>query len=235
MHDALAELEAAIDYRFMDRTLLEESLTHRSFTNEAADRGIRDNERLEFFGDAVLAFCVSRELLEHFPASREGELTRARAALVDERSLAAIADEIGLGRHLRLGRGEERTGGRTKRSLLANAFEALLAAVCLDGGIEAAQRLVQGRLVPHFHDIARRASGQDAKTEFQEFAQATRGTTPCYTLIEATGPDHARIFTVAVSLGAEEYGRGRGGSKKAAEQEAARHGLERLRAATVQR
>lgn len=235
MNDTLAGLEAVIDYRFVDRALLEEALTHRSFANEAADRGMRDNERLEFFGDAILAFCVSRELLAHFPASSEGELTRARAVLVDERSLAAIADEIGLGSHLRLGRGEERTGGRTKRSLLANAFEALLAAVYLDGGIDVAQRLVRERLVPHFRDIARRAAGQDAKTEFQELAQASCGATPHYTLVETAGPDHARLFTVAVSLGAQEYGRGRGGSKKAAEQEAARNGLERLRATAAVR
>jgi ribonuclease-3 len=229
MNETLAELETVIGYRFGDRALLLEALTHRSFVNEAGAPGMKDNERLEFFGDAILAFCVSRELLEHFPASSEGELTKARAALVDEQSLAAVAGEIGLGTHLRLGRGEDRSGGRTKRSLLANAFEALLAAVYLDGGMDAALRLVRERLVPHFGDLACRTAGRDAKTEFQELSQATCGVTPRYALVEVSGPHHARCFTVAALLGEEECGRGQGRSKKDAEQEAARSALERLR------
>lgn len=230
MDETLAGLEAEIGYEFVDRALLREALTHRSFVNEAGDRKEKDNERLEFFGDAVLALCVSHELLTAFPDSSEGELTRARSALVDEASLAAIAGEVGLGDYLRLGRGEERSGGRGKRSLLANAFEALVAAVYLDGGIDAAQRLVRERFVPHFRDLACRTAGRDTKTEFQELAQALCNTTPHYVLTETAGPDHDRSFTVAVLLGDEEYGRGQGRSKKAAEQEAARNGMERLRA-----
>lgn len=228
MDENFSDLETAIGYRFCDRALLREALTHRSYLNEAVDAQSRDNERLEFFGDAVLAFCVSLELLSHFPASREGELTKARASLVDEKSLAHLAGEIRLGEYLLLGRGERLTGGREKRSILANAFEALVAAIYLDGGLEPVQRLVRTHFVPLFHDVTSRAAGKDAKTELQERAQALAGIMPLYRLKETSGPDHARFFTVAVFLGDEELGVGCGKSKKEAEQEAAGKGLRRM-------
>ncbi len=222
--DQLAGLEAAIGYRFANRHFLEEALTHRSFLNEAGGKSARDNERLEFFGDAVLDFVVSDLLLERFPECREGELTRIRAALVAEESLALLARQIGLGGYLRLGRGEEKSGGREKRSLLADAYEALLAAVYLDGGAEPVRRLVS----EHFTPFMTGPGGRDYKTEFQELSQAIRGTTPRYVLKEASGPDHDRTFVVQVLVGEECLGKGTGRSKKEAEQAAAKTAITRL-------
>lgn len=216
--DALARIEARLSYRFRDRGLLQEALTHRTYVNEA---GGKDNQRLEFFGDAVLDFLLSDMLLVRFPDSREGELTRIRAALVDEASLARVAAELDLGRSLRLGRGEEKGGGRQKRSLLADAFEALLAALYLDGGIDEARRVV-GELFTPLLSCREILSGRDAKTELQERARLLRGELPCYRLKEASGPDHDRRFIVEVYLGEELMGEGVGRTKKEAEQDAAR-------------
>ncbi|KAF0220634.1 MAG: ribonuclease [Geobacteraceae bacterium] len=228
-NEELAQLEAAISYRFNNRRLLEEALTHRSFLNETGEKSARDNERLEFFGDAVIDFFLSSILLERFPDSREGDLTRIRASLVDEESLAFLAAKIGLGRYLRLGRGEERSGGREKRSILADAYEALLAAVYLDGGVLPVQALVGNHFAPLLENRAAATAGRDFKTEFQEQAQALRGTTPRYILKEASGPDHDRIFTVEAFVGDEFMGVGSGRSKKEAEQAAARGGVARLK------
>lgn len=226
--DILAQLEAALEYGFTDRRLLVESMTHRSFLNEAGDPGVRDNERLEFFGDAVLGFFISRELLMRFPDRREGELTRLRAALVDEESLARFAAAMGLGRYLRLGRGEERSGGREKRSILANAAEALLAALYLDGGSAPVERLLASYFTPLLDAAAGEAAVTDYKTELQEMTQARYGTTPRYELEGVEGPDHERRFAVAVAVGAERLGEGTGRSKKEAEQAAARMAVGRL-------
>ncbi|WP_224983193.1 ribonuclease III [Geomonas agri] len=216
--DTLAGLEARIKYRFSNPELLQEALTHRTYVNEA---GGKDNQRLEFFGDAVLDFLLSDLLLRRFPESREGELTKMRAALVDEVSLGRIAAELELGASLRLGRGEEKGGGRNKRSLLADALEALLAALYLDGGIEAARRLVHDLFEPLL-DAPELLSGRDAKTELQEQARNLRRELPRYQLKDATGPDHDRRFTVEVYLGEELMGEGVGRTKKEAEQDAAR-------------
>ncbi len=226
--DTLMGLETAIGHRFGNRRLLEEAVTHRSFLNEAGDKSARDNERLEFFGDAVIDFFVSGMLLERFPECREGELTRIRAALVAEESLAFLARQIDLGRYLRLGRGEEKSGGREKRSLLADAYEALLAAVYLDGGAEPARRLVAEHFSPFMTGQAGGPGGRDYKTELQELAQAERGTTPRYVVKEAYGPDHDRTFVVLLLVGEECLGEGAGRSKKEAEQAAARAGIARL-------
>lgn len=228
--DILADLEAVLEYRFSDRRLLVEALTHRSFLNEAGDAGVRDNERLEFFGDAVLGFFISRELLARFPERREGELTRLRAALVDEESLARFAAALGLGRYLRLGRGEERSGGREKRSILANAGEALLAALYLDGGAEPVERLLLRYFAPLLESEGWGTAARDYKTELQELAQACYGTIPRYELEGVAGPDHERRFTVAVSVEGERLGEGSGRSKKEAEQVAARMAVGRLQA-----
>jgi ribonuclease-3 len=224
--DRLARVERALGYRFRDRALLEEALTHRTFVNESG--GGKDNQRLEFFGDAVLDFLLSDLLLVRFPGSREGELTRIRAALVDEASLASLAIGLDLGSSLRLGRGEEKGGGREKRSLLADAFEALLAALYLDGGIEEARRVV------HEHFAALLASGdglsmRDFKTDLQERARLERGELPRYQLKKASGPEHDRRFTVEIYLGAELMGEGAGRTKKEAEQAAARAASARLK------
>lgn len=216
--DTLTGVEKRIQYRFNNRELLEEALTHRTFVNEA---GGKDNQRLEFFGDAVLDFLLSDLLLKRFPASREGELTKIRAALVDEVSLGRLAAELDLGRALRLGRGEEKGGGREKRSLLADAFEALLAALYLDGGIDPVRRLVHELFEPLL-SAPETLSGRDAKTELQERARLVRGELPRYELKDATGPDHDRRFTVEIYLGDELMGEGVGKTKKEAEQDAAR-------------
>jgi ribonuclease-3 len=226
--DVLVELESAIKYRFSDRSLLEEALTHRSFLNEAGDQSIRDNERFEFFGDSVLDFFLSRELLEYFPASREGDLSRFRAQLVREENLGTLARLISLGKFLRLGRGEEKSGGREKRSILADAYEALLAAVYLDGGPVPLESLVKSHFGPLLETVAVASTGRDCKTELQELVQVLSGNVPHYHHEKPEGPDHARIFAVQVFVGDDCIGAGSGKSKKEAEQEAARAGLERL-------
>ena len=217
--DRLTEMEAKLGYRFSDRGLLEEALTHRTYVNEAG--GGKDNQRLEFFGDSVLDFLLSDMLLVRFPESREGELTRIRAALVDEASLARIAAELEIGSCLRLGRGEEKGGGRQKRSLLADAFEALLAALYLDGGIEVARRVVVAYFTPLLA-AGQELSGRDFKTDLQERARHARGELPRYQLKEVNGPDHDRVFTVEIYLGEQLMGEGVGRTKKEAEQDAAR-------------
>jgi len=220
MHDgSFATIEEKLGYRFQDRRLLEEALTHRTYVNETG--GGKDNQRLEFFGDAVLDFLLSDMLLVQFPGSREGELTRIRAALVDEVSLARIAAQLDLGSCLRLGRGEEKGGGRQKRSLLADAFEALLAALYLDGGLEPARRVVTENFAPLLAS-GELLSGRDAKTQLQEQAMLLRGELPRYQLKQVSGPDHDRRFSVEIYLGDELMGEGVGRTKKEAEQDAAR-------------
>jgi ribonuclease-3 len=228
-NDKLCELEIAIGYRFTDRRLLYQALTHRSYVNETADKSVKDNERLEFFGDAVIDFYLSDQLYKRFPESREGELTRIRASLVDEESLAQLAGRLDLGRFLKLGRGEEKCGGRGKKSILADAYEALLAAVYLDGGAVAVQSLVEAQFTPLMERHAGGALPRDYKTEFQELTQALRGETPRYMLKDASGPDHDRVFKVEALVGGERFGEGGGRSKKEAEQAAAREGIARLR------
>jgi ribonuclease-3 len=225
----LAELELAIGYAFKDRLLLCQAMTHRSFVNEAVDRKVKENERLEFFGDAILDFFLSDRLYRRFPESREGDLTRIRASLVDEESLAQLAGRLDLGKYLRLGKGEEKSGGRGKRSILADAYEALVAAVYLDGGTAAVQTLLDAHFSPL---IERHGSGmvsRDYKTEFQELSQAVKGVTPRYLLKESSGPDHDRVFRIEALIGADCYGEGVGRSKKEAEQAAAREGYARLK------
>ncbi|HJV36664.1 ribonuclease III [Geomonas sp.] len=215
----LETLEEKLGYRFRERGFLEEALTHRTFVNETG--GGKDNQRLEFFGDAVLDFLLSDILMLQFPASREGDLTRMRAALVDETSLAAIAASVDLGSYLRLGRGEEKGGGRQKRSLLADAFEALVAAIYLDGGLEAVKGVVEAIFRPLLAS-GEVLTGRDFKTDLQERARLARGELPRYQLKEVSGPDHDRRYTVEIYLGKELMGEGIGRSKKEAEQAAAK-------------
>ncbi len=227
--DNLSRLEERIGYRFTDQCLLQEALTHRSYLNEAPLDGVADNERLEFFGDSVLSLFISHRLFLEFPDKREGELSRLRASLVDEAALAKMAEGVGIGECLRLGRGEERTGGRTKRSILADAYEALIGAIYLDGGADLVKPLID-RHYSHLAEVANNLSSErDSKTEFQELAQSCQGMTPHYVTTGTSGPDHARIFTVAAFLGDLQMGEGSGMSKKEAEQEAARQSLARLR------
>lgn len=223
----LSQLEDRIGYRFRDRTLFECALTHRSFSNEQT-QSPPYNERLEFLGDAVLDLAVGEALFQEHPDMVEGELTRLRADLVNEQNLAAVARLLGLGEWLRLGRGEERSGGRDKPSLLANALEALLGAVFCDGGWEAARplcrRLLEVTLPVHLDG----GPFRDYKTRLQETLQESLGRPPVYELTGSSGPDHARLFTAEVCLDGRVLGSGTGRTKKAAEQEAAARALELL-------
>ena len=221
-------LEEKIGYRFSDAALLRESLTHKSFSNEQPGRDVPHNERLEFLGDAVLDLVVSQTLFRAFPALAEGELTRIRAEVVSEKGLSDIGRPLGLGDALNLGRGEERSGGRDKDSLIADALEAVLGAVFFDGGFESARRVIENLCTSAIERSARRTAGIDYKTRLQELLQARQGRPPTYALTLTEGPDHQRVYTIEVRGEGETIGCGRGRTKKAAEQEAAREALAKL-------
>jgi ribonuclease III len=222
---AHAELEERLRYRFRDRAGLRTALTHRSHTHAAG----RQNETLEFLGDAVIGLVVSELLVRQWPDANEGQLSRRRAALVNAEALLQKAVEIGLGPLIALGRGEEKTGGREKRSILAGAFEAVLGAVFLDGGFEAARATV-AHLFERDVEVAPEAEVSEYKTRLQELSQRLFRTAPEYTLLAVSGPDHARDFASEVSIHGRVLGAGSGQSKKVAEQVAARQALETLRA-----
>ncbi|WP_429885449.1 ribonuclease III [Geoalkalibacter halelectricus] len=222
------DLQARLAHRFRDARLLQAALTHKSFANEQDGRHCQDNERLEFLGDAVLDLVVSQLVFESFTDLPEGEMSRIRSEVVSEASLASIARRLGLGAHLLLGRGEERSGGRDKPSLLANALEALLGAVFRDAGFAAAHRAIEGLLSEEIHRSARHKIGIDNKTRLQEHFQKISGRTPVYHLLGASGPDHDRIYRVEVVFDGRVIGTGEGRTKKRAEQNAAGEALENL-------
>lgn len=215
---------AALGLSFTNLTLLEEALTHRSFLNENRDAKAH-NERLEFLGDAVLELAVTRFLFDRFPDKPEGDLTAYRAALVNTVSLAETASAIGLNGMLRLSKGEARDTGRARAIILANAFEALLGALYLDQGYDAAEAFVAQHLYPKIDQVIAARTWQDAKSRFQELAQDRRGTTPAYRTLDEAGPDHDKRFTVGVFLGEEQVAHGEGKSKQEAEQAAANAAL----------
>jgi ribonuclease-3 len=225
----LAELQIRLGYSFRDENLLRLALTHPSVAHEAA-AAMQHNQRLEFLGDSVLGLALTRALFEKFPAADEGDLTKSRAKLVNAGSLAARARELGLGAHLILSRGEENTGGRERASALADAFEALLGAIFLDGGFEAAREFVLREFAADFSALAEGTDFQNPKGELQELLQSRSPRAPDYEFISATGPDHDRIFECAVRHDGVELARGTGKSKKAAESAAALAALEKLRA-----
>lgn len=231
--DRLAAIEERLGYRFRDPSLLVDALTHRSFRNERPDLASRDNERLEYLGDAIVDLAASALLFERYPDAREGELTRRRADLVCEAGLAVIARSLGLGDALRLGRGEDRSGGRTKPRLLASVLEALVAAVSLDRGSAEALAVARGLLAPY---VEASAPGElDYKSRLQEVLQSGGGAPPVYEHVGSDGPDHDRIFHVEARHEGRSIGRGSGGSKLRAEQLAARDALERLEATGTDR
>ncbi len=215
-----AEFEGRIGYQFRDRQLLLTALTHRSFANEHPDLERSDNEKLEFLGDAVLDLVVGHLLMEKYPQAREGELSVTRSQVVSEAGLAEVAAQLGFGEWLFLGKGEDQTGGRFKPSLLADAFEAVVAAVYLDGGFPAAWQLIDA-LLPERIDNVELTGYYDHKTRLQERAQALLKTTPTYTVEDERGPDHAKVFEISVSIKGREWARAEGRSKKEAEQRAA--------------
>ncbi len=217
-----------IGYSFADVSLLREALTHKSFSNEQLKRPVPHNERLEFLGDAVLDMVVSHRVFLAYPAFAEGELTRVRAEVVSEDGLAKIGESLALGGYLHLGRGEERSGGRTKKSLIANALEAVLGAVYCDGGAPAVEGVVGRLFAPAIAVAARRKAGVDYKTRLQELVQSRYGHPPHYELVCAEGPDHRREYTISVRIGDRAVGSGSGRTKKAAAQAAAQVALARL-------
>ncbi len=211
-------LERLLGYRFIRQELLEQALTHRSHAND--NRSGVDNEKLEFLGDAVLDLIVGHLLMDEYPSMSEGELSVTRAQVVSEAGLSELAADLGLGEFLRLGRGEERTGGRQKPSLLADAFEAVVAAVYLDGGFDAARALVR-RLLARSLAAIDSTGFHDFKTRLQESAQAKLKATPEYRVVGEAGPDHDKTFEIAVFIKDREWARSTGKSKKEAEQRAA--------------
>src|SRR5450759_4071134 len=225
--DALASFEVALGHRFRDAVLIQRALTHSSFANENEDA--EDNEKLEFLGDSILNFLVAEKLFAAFPREGEGTLSKAVSQLVSEEHFAALARRLGLGLALRLSPGEERSGGRDRDARLADAFEAVFAALLLDGGIEAA-RAAAGRLFDA--DVAALDLGElylrDPKTALQERAQAEGKPLPVYLLIEESGPPHDRRFVYEVSYGERISARGEGNSKKDAQRDAADALLKRL-------
>ncbi len=225
MAEFLRKLEEKIIYHFNNPALALQGLTHKSFSNEQADF-ISDNERLEFLGDAVLELAVSDWIFRHYPDIPEGGLTRIRAEVVSEKGLAGIARGLDLGTGLRLGKGEEKSGGRDKPSLLSNALEALLGAVYQDGGFAAAYQVVDRIFAAHIRASAQLRYGSDYKTRLQETFQAAHGKLPEYHLLRVSGPDHERIFTMEVRYAGQLLGKGSGPSKKSAEQKAAAAALD---------
>ena len=222
----IKDLEAAIGYQFKNISLLQNALAHSSYANERWHNSLMSNERLEFLGDSILGMCVAEYLYCTFPDRPEGELTRMRADMVCEKTLAAVAGRIGLGEHLLLGKGEEQGGGRTRNSILADAVESVIAATFLDGGMDAAKQFIQKFIlvevpVKKLHNV-------DYKTSLQELVQQKKNQVLTYTLVGESGPDHDKHFEVEVCLNGKVVGLGSGSSKKRAEQDAARVAIEAL-------
>ena len=233
LRDEFAALEQALQYRFRDRGLLEHSLTHTSRANEDISGGVFDNESLEFLGDAILGFLIADALFQAFPEFDEGQKSKVKATVVSTTSLAQLAEHLQLGKHLILGRGEEKTGGRQKPALLADAYEALIAAIYLDGGIEQARAFVS-REFGSLLDEVRTPDffGRDFKSALQERLQSSGLPLPEYRVTEQSGPEHRKIFQVEVRVRGEALAEGSGRSKKEAEQESARQALDRLASGT---
>ena len=222
----IKDLEAAIGYKFKNIALLQNALAHSSYANERWHNSLMSNERLEFLGDSILGMCVAEYLYCTFPDRPEGELTRMRADMVCEQTLANVAGRIGLGNHLLLGKGEEQGGGRTRNSILADAVESVIAASFLDGGMDAAKQFIQKFIlvevpVKKLHNV-------DYKTGLQELVQQKKNQVLTYTLVGESGPDHDKHFEVEVRLNGKVVGLGSGSSKKRAEQDAARVAIEAL-------
>ena len=224
-------LQSSLAYRFKTFALLEEALTHSSLVNEQRSVSPQHNERFEFLGDAVLSLVMSEYLASALPQSSEGALSKLKAQLVSEASLAAVARRLSLGEHLKLGRGEDRSKGREKDSLLADALEAVLAAVHLDGGFDASRMVTRHIFAEELANVAaqqEQPGAGDYKTQFQEWCQKRHDTLPRYATVRETGLDHQKLFEVELSIQGEVVGMGSGRSKKEAEQQAAKQALEQV-------
>ncbi|MCA1561668.1 MAG: ribonuclease III [Acidobacteria bacterium] len=230
----LEPLERRIGYRFRDRGLLEHALTHRSRVHEDASGGVFDNESLEFLGDSILGFAVADMLFREFPQHNEGQKSKLKASIVSSAALARLAEKIGLGQFLILGRGEEKTGGRLKHALIADCYEALIAAIYLDGGIEPARAFIQRQFADLIEEARRTgahaAFTEDYKSALQEWLQSHDRGLPVYRLAAESGPAHRRTFQVEVLVGGSALAKAEGRSKKEAAQAAAREALQQLTA-----
>ena len=230
LRDEFETLQQAIGYRFRDRGLLEHAMTHTSRANEDVSGGVVDNESMEFLGDALLGFVVADMLFRDFPRFDEGQKSKTKAAVVSTATLAKQAERLQLGDHLLLGRGEEKTGGRRKQALLADTYEALIAAMYLDGGIEHARAFIVREFTPLLDEVRRDGvTGQDYKSALQELLQSRDLPLPDYRLLGTAGPDHRKLFEIEVGVRGEPLASATGASKKEAEQEAARAALEKLK------
>lgn len=223
----IKDLEAAIGYRFENITLLQNALAHSSYANEQWHNSLKSNERLEFLGDSILGMVVAEYLYRNFPDRPEGDLTRMRADMVCEKSLAHIAEQLNLGRYLLLGNGEELGGGRKRPSILADAVESVIAACFLDGGMAAAENFVKKFVLTNVPVTSMKNA--DFKTALQELVQQKKNQQLTYRLVGESGPDHDKAFSVEVELNGTVVGKGTGSSKKRAEQDAARTAIEHLK------
>ena len=223
----IKDLEAAIGYRFENITLLQNALAHSSYANEQWHNSLKSNERLEFLGDSILGMVVAEYLYRNFPDRPEGDLTRMRADMVCEKSLAHIAEQLNLGRYLLLGNGEELGGGRKRPSILADAVESVIAACFLDGGMAAAENFVKKFVLTNVPVTSMKNA--DFKTALQELVQQKKNQQLAYRLVGESGPDHDKAFSVEVELNGTVVGKGTGSSKKRAEQDAARMAIEHLK------
>ncbi len=225
----LSMIEERLSYRFKNPLLLKKALTHTSYANERVADGVESNEKFEFLGDAIIDMVASIILMERFPDFDEGELSKFRARVVSEIPLARIAESLGLGDAVLLGKGEEKSGGRKKPSILSSTFEAVVAALYMDGGFEKTFRAISALLSERIDDIWRKGAYLDYKTLLQELCQRVFKDLPVYQLVDEEGPEHSKLFKVEVRIKGEIYGHGTGRSKKEAEKDAARKALERLK------
>lgn len=227
--DTLSDFQRRIDYEFRDAALLERALTHKSFSNEHREARSPNNERMEFLGDAVLGFVIGEHIYRFFPDLQEGALSKIKAHLVSAATLAAKGRDLGIGRFLRMGAGEARSGGAEKLSLIADAFEALIAAIYLDGGLTGAAEFVRRIFGPEITGIdVGDLSFHDYKTALQETAQALGLPLPDYRVVEEFGPDHEKAFVVELSWDGAAFSQGRGSSKREAQRKAAKEALKKL-------
>ncbi|MEX0616777.1 MAG: ribonuclease III [Candidatus Woykebacteria bacterium] len=223
-----SELENKIGLTFKDQNLLKTAFIHRSYLNEHPEEKLPNNERLEFLGDSVLGFIISNYLYEKYPRNPEGDLTNFRSSIVNAKTLAEASGNLGLGEFLFLSKGEEATGGKERQYILANTYESLLGAIYLDQGIDAASKFVDKTLIPKLSVIIEKKLYKDFKSKLQEASQANHNVTPSYKLVSETGPDHSKVFETGAYLGQKLLAKGKGASKQAAEQEAAKSALEKL-------
>ncbi|MFH1674991.1 MAG: ribonuclease III [Pseudomonadota bacterium] len=225
----IASLEHSLEYKFNNIELMQEALRHSSFVNEQSDFSLTNNERLEFLGDSVLDLIISHLLMIRFPEMNEGDLSKMRAAIVNETQLADVAQELSLGSHLMLGKGEALAHGYEKKSILADTLEAVLAAIYLDGGIDSVSKVIESLFAERVNSLALKLIKKDFKSRLQENAQFRFKIIPLYEVISEDGPSHDKTFTVRMTVGSDISTEGIGKSKKEAEQDAAEKGLKLLK------